>query len=321
MSVIEEEVRSALKAASNEPVDDAVLNRCIDVGLAVVGSSHTIEIISVAYNLYLQQYEDDSNKSCDHARSEHAKIYLDSTARSADRIYNYIAFKLPEGMPIPTAKILDVVAQAEDKRDIEAWRDWAYSQFSTIPPAALAVRIVLQDLYLASIRSLLHNNFRLLSEKSIECLVLYSEFASYGFDPAKAFPMFDKSAIITVRNSDVQSLPVDLFVQIHKWRIQEKRVCISCDTDGLNVSGLVMARYLSLYTRRTRVETVKAIKIAHGSFMPRPHDVAKFTAVDVEEDGSAQLEVTVPTSESMKSFDERTLADSINDRRRFDTSV
>lgn len=56
----------------------------------------------------------------------------------------------------------------------------------------------------------------------------------------------------------------------------DQRVCVACDTDGLTVSGLLTARYLSLATHCTHQEAVNALKISHESFMPMPYAVNEF---------------------------------------------
>lgn len=310
LSIVSQELRRAL-GSENVPVDESLLERCVDVGVGSVGTASAIELIGVAYNLYKQQLESNSVERERAARKHYALKYLDPSLGPADRIFCYIMFKLPEGTPTPTKKIRDAVAETEVK-DVEEWRENAYARFAAIPPVAVCVRIVLQELYIASIRSLTTKGFRLLKEKDIDCLVVYSEFAEFGFDVKKVLPqVFDDSDLIVVKNSSVLSLPVDLFAQIQKWRCRECRVCIACDTDGLTMSGLITARFLSLSTGCSHKEAVKAVKISHESFIPRPYELEEFNSLDFEEEEVKLMELQAPTSDSMRLFDRRMLENSI----------
>lgn len=54
LSIIVREVCKALEA-ENISVDENLVDRCIDVGVGAVGTGSPIQLISVAYNLYMQQ--------------------------------------------------------------------------------------------------------------------------------------------------------------------------------------------------------------------------------------------------------------------------
>lgn len=69
---------------------------------------------------------------------------------------------------------------------------------------------------------------------------------------------------------------------VQYFNIAESRVCVACDTDGLTISGLVMARYLSLATRCSHEDAIKAVKISHESFFPLPYAKADFVNADLE---------------------------------------
>ncbi|KHN86585.1 hypothetical protein Tcan_12554 [Toxocara canis] len=191
--------------------------------------------------------------------------------------------------------------------DFVAWRDAAYSVITHIPCVTVGIRIVLQDLYIASLRSLTHDAYRLLKEKDIECVVVYSEFTEFGFDVRKMLSMFDDDAMLVVDEPYVPSIPLDVFVQIHRWRTKERRVCVACDTDGLTVSGLLVARYLSLITKFCQSETMKAMKIIHRSFVPEPEAERDFVDNELLEEQQKQLALQVVTSGSMNAFDRRML--------------
>lgn len=60
------------------------------------------------------------------------------------------------------------------------------------------------------------------------------------------------------------------------------RVCVACDTEGLTISGLFVARYLSLCTRCGHDDAIRAIKIAHESFMPLPYAQTEFLATEFD---------------------------------------
>lgn len=64
--------------------------------------------------------------------------------------------------------------------------------------------------------------------------------------------------------------------------IIESRVCVACDTDGLTISGLIVARYLSLSTRCTYEDAIKAVKISHESFFPLPYAQRDFLNAEFE---------------------------------------
>lgn len=70
--------------------------------------------------------------------------------------------------PTPTKKIREVVAETKCS-DLEEWKEKAYAIFAAIPPVKVDVKIVLQDLYIGSLRSLTHSDFHLLKEKDV-CL-------------------------------------------------------------------------------------------------------------------------------------------------------
>lgn len=64
--------------------------------------------------------------------------------------------------------------------------------------------------------------------------------------------------------------------------ITESRVCVACDTDGLTISGLIVARYLSLSTRCSHEDAIKAVKISHESFFPLPYAQGDFLNAEFE---------------------------------------
>lgn len=68
--------------------------------------------------------------------------------------------------PTPTKKIREVVSETKCA-DLEEWKEKAYATFAAIPPVKIDVKIVLQDIYIASLRSLTHCDFHLLKEKDV----------------------------------------------------------------------------------------------------------------------------------------------------------
>lgn len=124
----------------------------------------------------------------------------------------------------------------------------------------------------------------------------------YGFNVKKELPLFGSDAIAVIEDPMVLSLPIDVFVSIHKWRsngtnplficcrstfffsniFSEKRVCVACDTDGLTISGLIAARYLSLITRCSHNDAIMTIKIAYNSFVPKPYALSEFLSAKTE---------------------------------------
>ncbi|VDM99393.1 unnamed protein product [Thelazia callipaeda] len=301
LSIIKREVRQSLTNES-ERIDDNLIDRCVEVGVGAVGTSNPIQLIGVAYNLYKQQLESSDVEKERAGRKHFALKFLDETMAEEDRIFCYIMYKLPDGTPTPTKKIREVVSDTKCM-DLEEWKEKAYSTFAAIPPVKVDVKIVLQDLYIASLRSLIHNDFHMLKEKDIDCLVVYSEFFDFGFDLRKILPLFDEDTMIVIQNPSVLSIEIDVFAQVHKWRCKESRVCIACDTDGLTISGLILARYLSLCTRCSHQDAIKAVKISHESFFPLPYAKGEFLSVEFEEEEANQFELQAPSSDSKKNFD------------------
>ncbi|KAL3990818.1 hypothetical protein ACH3XW_33350 [Acanthocheilonema viteae] len=301
LSIIKREVRQSL-ANESERIDDGLIDRCIEVGVGAVGTSSPVQLIGVAYNLYKQQLESSDVEKERAGRKHFALKFLDETVPEADRIFCYIMYKLPDGTPTPTKKIREVVSETKCA-DLEAWKEKAYATFAAIPPVKIDIKIVLQDLYIASLRSLTHNDFHMLKEKDIDCLVVYSEFLDFGFDLKSLLPLFDDETMIIIQNPSVLSISMDIFARIHKWRCKESRVCVACDTDGLTISGLIVARYLSLSTRCTHEDAIKAVKISHESFFPLPYAQGDFLSAEFEEEEADQFELQAPSSDSKKNFD------------------
>lgn len=73
--------------------------------------------------------------------------------------------------PTPTKKIREVVAQTKCS-NVDEWKEKAYATFAAIPPVKLDVKIVLQDLYIGSLRSLTHDDFHMLKEKDV-CFLIF----------------------------------------------------------------------------------------------------------------------------------------------------
>ncbi|VDN56748.1 unnamed protein product, partial [Dracunculus medinensis] len=280
LSIIVREVCKALEA-ENISVDENLVDRCIDVGVGAVGTGSPIQLISVAYNLYMQQLSPSAAEKQRTNRKHYAIKYMDESVSLSDRIFCYIMFKIPNEMPISTKTIRDIIEENK-KDDFHEWKETAYSVFAAIPSVPLAIRLILQDFYIASIRSLTTDDFRLLKEKDIDCVVVYSEFLDYGFNVKKELPLFGSDAIAVIEDPMVLSLPIDVFVSIHKWRSNEKRVCVACDTDGLTISGLIAARYLSLITRCSHNDAIMTVKIAYNSFVPKPYALSEFLSAKTE---------------------------------------
>ncbi|VDM15762.1 unnamed protein product [Wuchereria bancrofti] len=186
---------------------------------------------------------------------------------------------------------------------MDEWKEKAYATFAAIPPVKVDVKIVLQDLYIASLRSLTYSDFHMLKEKDIDCLVVYSEFLDFGFDLKNLLPLFDDETMIIIQNPSVLSISMDVFARMHKWRCKESRICVACDTDGLTISGLIVARYLSLSTRCSHEDAIKAVKISHESFFPLPYAQGDFLSAEFEEEEADQFELQAPSSDSKKNFD------------------
>uniref|UniRef100_A0A1I8ENV0 Uncharacterized protein n=1 Tax=Wuchereria bancrofti TaxID=6293 RepID=A0A1I8ENV0_WUCBA len=204
--------------------------------------------------------------------------------------------------PTPTKKIREVVSETKCA-DLDEWKEKAYATFAAIPPVKVDVKIVLQDLYIASLRSLTYSDFHMLKEKDIDCLVVYSEFLDFGFDLKNLLPLFDDETMIIIQNPSVLSISMDVFARMHKWRCKESRICVACDTDGLTISGLIVARYLSLSTRCSHEDAIKAVKISHESFFPLPYAQGDFLSAEFEEEEADQFELQAPSSDSKKNFD------------------
>lgn len=305
LSIVRRDLRRALEAESVK-IDDALIERCVDVAVGAVGTSSPVNLLGVAYYIYRKQLTMTDREHERAGRKHFAVKYLSEQVEPEDRVFCYIMFKLPTGIPSQTREIRDAVMKMKED-DFRAWRDAAYAAVTHLPSVAIGLRIVLQDLYIASFASLLHNGFRLLKEKDIECVVVYSEFMDFGFDVRKSLPLFDEDAILVIEEPSVPSIPLDVFVQIHRWRAREQRVCVACDTDGLTVSGLLLARYLSLITKFCHKETIKAMKIIHRSFVPEPHAERELIENELLEEQEKQLALQVITSDSMKAFDRRML--------------
>uniref|UniRef100_A0A1I7VPZ2 Protein-serine/threonine phosphatase n=1 Tax=Loa loa TaxID=7209 RepID=A0A1I7VPZ2_LOALO len=336
LSIIKREVRQSL-ANESERIDDGLIDRCVEVGVGAVGTSSPVQLIGVAYNLYKQQLASSDLEKERAGRKHFALKFLDETVAEADRIFCYIMYKLPDGTvsaslfqedkfakhlrlqlairpiyhsileatlenPTPTKKIREVVNETKCA-DLEEWKEKAYSTFAAIPAVKVDVKIVLQDLYIASLRSLTHNDFHMLKEKDIDCLVVYSEFLDFGFNLKGLLPLFDEETMIIIENPSILSISMDVFARIHKWRCKESRVCVACDTDGLTISGLVVARYLSLSTRCSHEDAIKAVKISHESFFPLPYAQGDFLNAEFEEEEADQFELQAPSSDSKKNFD------------------
>ncbi|MCP9264944.1 hypothetical protein DINM_020093 [Dirofilaria immitis] len=266
LSIIKREVRQSL-ANESERIDDDLIDRCVEVGVGAIGTSSPVQLIGVAYNLYKQQLESSDFEKERAGRKHFALKFLNETIPESDRIF-----------PTPTKKIREVIAETKCN-DLEEWKEKAYATFSAIPAVKIDIKIVLQDLYIASLRSLTHGDFHLLKEKDIDCLVVYSEFLDFGFDLKGLLPLFDDETMIIIQNPSVLSISMDVFARIHKWRCKESRVCVACDTDGLTISGLIVARYLSLSVRCNHEDAIKA------------------------EEEADQFELQAPSSDSKKNFD------------------
>lgn len=76
--------------------------------------------------------------------------------------------------PISTKTIRDIIEENK-KDDFHEWKETAYSVFAAIPSVPLAIRLILQDFYIASIRSLTTDDFRFLKEKDVS----YKSWSNY----------------------------------------------------------------------------------------------------------------------------------------------
>ncbi|VDM12246.1 unnamed protein product [Wuchereria bancrofti] len=176
LSIIKREVRQSL-ANESERIDDGLIDRCVEVGVGAVGTSSPVQLIGVAYNLYKQQLESSDLEKERAGRKHFALKFLDERVAEADRIFCYIMYKLPDGTPTPTKKIREVVSETKCA-DLDEWKEKAYATFAAIPPVKVDVKIVLQDLYIASLRSLTYSDFHMLKEKDV-CLFVYLFFKCF----------------------------------------------------------------------------------------------------------------------------------------------
>ncbi|MFH4977806.1 hypothetical protein AB6A40_004515 [Gnathostoma spinigerum] len=304
LSVIEGEVRRALQAENYGRIDEVLLKRSVDIGVGSVGTSSPSKLIAVAYNLYKQQSSvNEFEKTCAELK-HYAQMYLDEDVEPAERIYYYIVFKLPNGAQTASKKIREAI-RCTKVDSFEEWKEMAYSRLTGVPRTLTCVKVVLQDLYIASIASLTAKNYEMMKMKSIDCVIAFSEFGNFGYDVRQVFPNLKGDNLIVIDSPLVLTLPLDLFISIHQMRTKGMHVCIACDTTGLTISGLIVARYLSLLMQCSHADAVGVVSVSHKSFHPKLFFLSAFNTEDCDLEECRVFKLQAPSSSTMHCTDRK----------------